>query len=73
LARAARNGGGEQRVYGIASLVERLRETLTEEQKLLLRDCENAYRVAEGETEQFYYRAGFSDAIKFLLGFGEEQ
>jgi hypothetical protein len=56
----------------LRSLVERLRETLTEDQKLLLRDCENAYRVADGETERFYYRAGFGDAIKFLLRFGEE-
>ena len=57
----------------LRSRAERLRETLTEEQRLLLRDCENAYRVADGETERFYYKAGFSDAIRFLLHFGEEQ
>jgi hypothetical protein len=27
--------------------------------------------VADGETERFYYRAGFSDALKFLYHFGE--
>lgn len=57
----------------LRSSVERLRESLTEEQGLLLRECENAYRVADGETEQFYYRAGFGDAIRFLLHFGKEQ
>lgn len=53
--------------------VDRLRETLTEEQALLLRDCENAYRISDGETERFYYKAGFRDAIRFLLRFGEEE
>jgi hypothetical protein len=57
----------------LRSRTERLRETLTEGQKLLLRECENAYRVADGETERFYYKAGFGDAIRFLLHFGEEQ
>ena len=56
----------------LRALVERLSETLTEEQQLLLRDCENAYRVSIGETERFFYKAGFSDAINFLLHFGEE-
>ena len=56
----------------LRALVERLSETLTEEQRLLLRDCENAYRVSIGETERFFYKAGFSDAINFLLHFGEE-
>lgn len=56
----------------LRTLVERLRETLTEEQRLLLRDCENAYRISIGETERFFYKAGFGDAINFLLHFGEE-
>jgi len=56
----------------LRTLVERLSETLTEEQKRLLRDCENAYRISIGETERFYYKAGFGDAIKFLLQFNEE-
>jgi len=54
------------------TFVERLNETLTEEQQRLLRNCENAYRVSDGESERFYYNAGFSDAIKLLLHFGEE-
>jgi len=56
----------------LRALVERLSKTLAEEQRLLLRDCKNAYRVSTGETERFYYKAGFGDAINFLLHFGEE-
>jgi hypothetical protein len=44
----------------------RLREALTAEQERLLRLCENAYTVAEGETQRFFYTAGFSDAIRFM-------
>ena len=44
----------------------RLRETLNEEQTRLLRDCENTYRVADGETQRYYYISGFSDAIRFI-------
>ena len=56
----------------LRSLVDRLRTTLSEEQKLILRDLENAYHVADGETERYYYKAGFNDAIHFLLHFDEE-
>jgi hypothetical protein len=45
----------------------RLRETLTAEQKKLLTACENAYRVADGESGRFYYKAGFEDALALLL------
>jgi len=51
---------------------EGLREALTEEQRLLLRGVENSYRVADGETGDYFYRAGFSDAIRFLFQFGGE-
>ena len=50
---------------------DRLRETLNEEQERLLRFCENAYRVADGETSRFYYKAGFHDAIRFLMNWME--
>lgn len=52
--------------------MDRLRETMPDEQARLLRSCENAYRVADGETRWFFYKAGFSDAIRFLMGFGAE-
>ena len=55
------------------SCVEHLRETLSEEQLLLLRDCENAYSLSTGESERFYYKAGVGDAVRFLRQFGEEQ
>ena len=56
----------------LRSLVDRLRETLSEEQKIILRGVEDAYHVADGETERYYYKAGFNDAIRFLLHFDEE-
>lgn len=46
--------------------VQKLRDTLTPEQKILFRKCENAYGVLDEETINFYYQAGFSDAIYFL-------
>jgi len=46
--------------------VQKLRDTLTPEQEILFRKCENAYDVLDGETINFYYQAGFSDAICFL-------
>ena len=57
----------------LRTLVEKLSKTLTKEQRLLLRACEDAYRIADGETGRFYYKAGFSDAINFLLHFDEER
>ena len=50
--------------------VESLRDSLSSEQEELLTDCENAYSVMEGEIMNCYYRAGFSDAVKFLLSWG---
>jgi len=51
----------------LRSCAERLSDALTEEQKLPLDDCMTAYHVADGETGRFYYKAGFRDAIRFLL------
>jgi len=45
---------------------EILLATLTKEQKHLFRDMENKYRVSDGETCRYYYKAGFGDAIKFI-------
>ena len=33
-----------------------------------LSDQQNAYALVDGETMQCYYRAGFADAVLFLLG-----
>ena len=45
---------------------ERLEESLTDEQRLLLRACKNAYHIADGESNRYYYTAGLNDAILFL-------
>jgi len=55
----------------LRACADRLREALNEEQERLLRFCENAYHVADGETRQFYYKAGFDDAIRFLMNWKE--
>lgn len=47
--------------------VEMLRTALPRELAKLLRQCEDAYALLDGETINTYYRAGFSDAIAFLF------
>ena len=47
--------------------VEQLETTLSEEQRLILLKCKNAYHVADGESERFYYKAGFRDFLQFLI------
>lgn len=47
---------------------EKLNQSLSDQQKSLYRECENAYALVDGETMQCYYRAGFADAVVFLLG-----
>ena len=48
--------------------IEKLNQTLSDQQNSLYRECENAYALVDGETMQCYYRAGFADAVLFLLG-----
>ena len=47
---------------------KKLNQSLSARQGSLFRDCENAYALVDGETMQRYYRAGFTDAVVFLLG-----
>ena len=47
---------------------EKLKMSLSGQQKTLYRECENAYALVDGETMQCYYRAGFADAVLFLMG-----
>ena len=50
--------------------VQQLRDSLTtEQQKVILRDCEGVYHIADGETIRGAYKAGFGDAIGFLFQF----
>ena len=58
----------EQAYARLTEVTDELRETITEGQRLIFTECEDAYCVYEGETINFYYRAGFSDAIRFIFG-----
>jgi len=49
---------------------KRLRETLDTKQDDLFKSCEDAYAFIDGETCYFYYKSGFGDALRFLLGWG---
>lgn len=44
-----------------------LRGMLSPEHTNLLNACENALMIMDGETRDYFYRAGFSDAVFFLL------
>ena len=48
--------------------IEKLNQTLSDQQNSLYRECENTYALVDGEAMQCYYRAGFADAVLFLLG-----
>lgn len=48
-----------------------LEGTLSHEQRKLLTACENALMVVDGETRDYFYRAGFSDAVFFLFKWEE--
>lgn len=57
----------------LSMCVDRLRGSLSKEQIALLIDCENAYSLVDGETINCFYRAGFSDAVLFWLGWRDEK
>lgn len=56
-----------------ADVAKRLKETLLSEQQSLFTGCENAFALVDGETMNCYYRAGFSDAVLFLLGWRDKE
>lgn len=53
--------------------VKNLKQSLSQSQSTLLVDCENAFALLNGEIMQCYYRAGFSDAASFLLGWRDKE
>jgi len=53
--------------------VDRLTDTMTTEQKEVLKDVENDYSLVDGETMRYYYKAGFGDAIRFLVDWGKQR
>ena len=50
--------------------MERLAGALTEDQRELWTDMEDALALQIGEETRYYYKSGFEDAINFLLGWG---
>lgn len=50
-----------------------LEGALSHEQRKLLIACENALMVVDGETRDYFYRAGFSDAVFFFLKWRETE
>ena len=64
----ARDNEGLQEAYKqFEPCTEKLKSTLTHEQKQAYLDFENACSLLDGETQNCYYRAGFSDAVKVLM------
>jgi len=51
----------------LESCLELLVPTLTEEQKPLWMDMDNALSAQIGEETRYYYRAGFADALQFIF------
>lgn len=52
---------------------DELKQSLSLSQKTLFIDCENAFALLDGEIMQCYYRAGFSDAVDFLLEWRDKE
>ena len=51
----------------VEGCVERLAAVLLPAQSALLRELEDALGLQAGEETRYYYRAGFYDAVRFLL------
>jgi len=51
---------------------KKLKDSLSEEQQKLWNAYESTHSVLSGEKIHFYYRAGFSDALRFLCRMREE-
>ena len=56
----------------LRSRVEKLKSILPQDKVHMLRACENAYSLADGETARFYYMGGFKDAVDFLMEWREQ-
>lgn len=51
---------------------EKLRESFSEKQNKLWNEYEFACSLRTGEETDFYYRAGFGDALRFMFWMREE-
>ncbi len=65
---ARKNQARQDAVAELCAFAGKLKKSLTDQQERLFTECENAFALVDGETMQCYYRAGFSDAVVFLLG-----
>ncbi len=66
---SAQEPDGLQKVHEQLEIcTSKLKESLSPKQEPLFTECENAYALVDGETMYCYYRAGFADAVLFLLG-----
>ena len=55
----------------VGCCAKKLEETLMESQFSLWRELEDALSRQTGEEMRYYYRAGFHDAVRFLLGWND--
>ena len=55
-------------IANVGCCSEQLATVLTEEQRDLWIELENALSLQTGEEARYYYKSGFDDAINFLLG-----
>lgn len=62
------NEGLQEAYQQFERSTEKLKSSLSPEQKQAYLDCESAYSLVDGETMNCYYRAGFSDAVLFFMG-----
>jgi len=70
----ARDNEGLQKAYRqFERCIEKLKSSLSPEQKQAYLDFENANSLVDGETQNCYYRAGFSDAVLFFMGWRDEK
>ncbi len=51
----------------VGACLSRLEKRLTKTQRPLFQQLENALMLQVGEEMRYYYRAGFCDAVKFML------
>jgi hypothetical protein len=52
---------------------DQLKNATSPEHIPLFAACEDTLALVDGEIVQCYYRAGFSDAVLFLLGWGNQK
>ncbi len=67
-----KNAALQEAYAELGNCITKLKDTFSNEQNALFNECENAFCLIEGEIRQNYYRAGFSDAVIFLLGWRDK-